>query len=479
MQVEEENITRVERTGAHSHITGLGLDKNMNPIFSHHGLIGQIKARKAAGLVVKMAKQGKIAGRSILLSGPPGSGKSAIAYGMAHELGKSTPFTMVSASEIYSLEMSKSEALNQYIRKSIGVTMTETIELIEGEVVNIKIERPVTGGGSTIGSITLRTMYMESVFDLGKKTIESLSKQKIVVGDVISINKSTGKITKLGRSQVQSESFDAVGANTKIVSTPGGELIKTRQVEHSVTLHEIDVINSRNQGFLALFAGSTGEINPEVRSHVDKTVAEWKESGKATLHPGILFIDEAHILDIEAFSFLNGALESDFTPILVLATNRGHTTIRGTSYSSPHGIPLDFLDRTLIIPTSEYSETEISAILQVRCDEEDVIIEPSALKHLTSIGKETSLRYALHLISLSYLISKRYQSDKVTIDHINTAFSLFSDSARSTKYLDEYQSHFMMQTPSSKTSVSMDSIANKSSRATTSSQSQELEMPDF
>lgn len=31
-----------------------------------------------------------------------------------------------------------------------------------------------------------------------------------------------------------------------------------------MSLHEIDVINSRQQGFLALFAGDTGEIRPEV-----------------------------------------------------------------------------------------------------------------------------------------------------------------------------------------------------------------------
>ena len=36
------------------------------------------------------------------------------------------------------------------------------------------------------------------------------------------------------------------------------------QVVHTVTLHEIDVINSRTQGFLALFSGDTGEIKPEV-----------------------------------------------------------------------------------------------------------------------------------------------------------------------------------------------------------------------
>ena len=49
------------------------------------------------------------------------------------------------------------------------------------------------------------------------------------------------------------------------------------------------------------------------------------------------------MLDIECFSFLNRALESDQAPIVVMATNRGITKIRGTNYQSPHGLPIDLL----------------------------------------------------------------------------------------------------------------------------------------
>jgi RuvB-like protein 2 len=48
-------------------------------------------------------------------------GKTAIAMALAQALGSDTPFTCMSGSEIYSLEMSKTEALTQAIRKSIGV----------------------------------------------------------------------------------------------------------------------------------------------------------------------------------------------------------------------------------------------------------------------------------------------------------------------------------------------------------------------
>ena len=40
--------------------------------------------------------------------------------------------------------------------------------------------------------------------------------------------------------------------------------------------------------------------------------------------------------------------------------------IRGTSYQSPHGIPIDLLDRLLIISTTPYSEKEINKILTIR-----------------------------------------------------------------------------------------------------------------
>ena len=84
-------------------------------------MVGQPTARRAAGVVMEMIKEGKIAGRSILLAGHPGTGKTAIAMAMSQALGTDTPFTSMSGSEIFSLEMSKTEALIQAFRKSIGI----------------------------------------------------------------------------------------------------------------------------------------------------------------------------------------------------------------------------------------------------------------------------------------------------------------------------------------------------------------------
>ncbi len=65
--------------------------------------------------------------------------------GMAQTLGPDVPFTMIAASEVFSLSMSKTEALTQAFRRSIGIRIKEETELVEGEVVEIQIDRSLTG----------------------------------------------------------------------------------------------------------------------------------------------------------------------------------------------------------------------------------------------------------------------------------------------------------------------------------------------
>ena len=130
-------------------------------------------------------------------------------------------------------------------------------------------------------------------------------------------------------------------------------------------------------------------------------------------------------------------------PILVVATNRGITRIRGTYYRSPHGIPIDLLDRLLIITTSPYTEREIRLILDIRCEEEDVEMTDDAKELLTKIGHETSLRYAIHLITAAALVCRRRKGSEVEIEDISKVYSLFVDVTRSTQFVMEYQELFM------------------------------------
>lgn len=444
--VDQSNaFTGLSLIAAHSHIRGLGIDTDtLEPKPSAQGLVGQQKARKAAAIILRMVQDGKIAGRAVLMSGPPGTGKTAIAMGMAQSLGVDVPFTMLAASEIFSLEMSKTEALTQAFRKSIGVRIKEESEVIEGEVVEIQIDRSVTGANKQ-GKLTIKTNDMETIYDMGAKMIDSMTKERVMAGDVISVDKSSGRISKIGRSYTRSRDYDAMGADTKFVQCPDGELQQRKEVVHMVSLHEMDVINSRTQGFLALFAGDTGEIRSEIRDQINTKVGEWREEGKAEIVPGVLFIDEVHMLDIECFSYINRALESELAPIVIMASNRGTTKIRGTDYKAPHGLPLDFLDRTVIVSTAPYAENEISQILAIRAQEEEIDLSADALALLTKIGHEAGLRYASNLIITSHLCSQKRKAPEVAVEDVQRSFKLFYDPERSVKFVGEYEQRFIGQ----------------------------------
>ena len=176
-----------------------------------------------------------------------------------------------------------------------------------------------------------------------------------------------------------------------------------------------------------------------MRDQINTKVGEWKEEGKAEIIPGVLFIDEVHMLDIECFSYINRALEAELAPIVIVASNRGNTTIRGTTYRSPHGLPLDFLDRVVIISTQHYTRDEIQQILAIRAQEEEVDLTPDALALLTKIGQESGLRYASNIITTSTLISQKRKSKDVGIEDVQRSYRLFYDPIRSVKFVKEFE----------------------------------------
>ena len=66
----------------------------------------------------------------------------------------------------------------------------------------------------------------------------------------------------------------------------------------------------------------------KLRQEINKVVNKYIDQGIAELVPGVLFIDEVHMLDIECFTYLHRALESAIAPIVVFATNRGKSPVK-------------------------------------------------------------------------------------------------------------------------------------------------------
>lgn len=68
-----------------------------------------------------------------------------------------------------------------------------------------------------------------------KTSLPCLICWKVGAGDVMTIDKASGKITKLGRSFTRSRDYDAMGPQTRFVQCPEGELQKRKEVVHVVS----------------------------------------------------------------------------------------------------------------------------------------------------------------------------------------------------------------------------------------------------
>jgi TBP-interacting protein len=452
-QVKEvaEALKEWERISAHSHITGLGLEGlKAKPVAD--GMVGQIEAREAAGLVVRLIKQGKFAGRGILLAGPPGSGKSALAAAIAKELGRDVPFVPLAASEIFSTEIKKTEFLTQTLRKAIGARIHEMRKIYEGEVKEISIEKaqhpynpyqqiPV---GATI---KIATKDESKKLTMDQSFAVQLIQQGVETGDIIQIDIDGGRIIKLGPSEeaVKEKKLDLT--TIKPIPIPEGKVLKEREFVYPVTLHSLDIAAARqsNADIFSLFFGGreSKEIEPEVRKEVDEYIKGLVQEGRCELIPGVVFIDECSMLDIESFAFLNRAMEQELSPIIIFATNRGFSTIRGTDIKAPHGMPLDLIDRMLIINTKPYKKDEIKKILEIRAKAEKIEIDKEALDYLTELGDKNSLRYAIQLIAPAFEYAKEKKSGKILKEHIMYVENLFADINKSVKYVKEFEEKFL------------------------------------
>ena len=185
------------------------------------------------------------------------------------------------------------------------------------------------------------------------------------------------------------------------------------------------------------------EITEKLRLEINKVVNRYIDNGVAELVPGVLFIDEVHMLDIECFTYLNRALESTLAPIVIFATNRGVCTVRGTEVLSPHGVPVDLLDRMLIVRTMPYSLDEIVQILSIRASTESIEMQDDALAALGEIGGRTSLRYAVQLLTPSKVLAHTMGREAISAEDVNEINSLFFDAKQSARILAEQEDFFL------------------------------------
>ncbi|KAJ9623471.1 RuvB ATP-dependent DNA helicase pontin [Taxawa tesnikishii (nom. ined.)] len=435
---EVRNNGRENRTSAHSHIKGLGLRSDGRADTNGAGFVGQVAAREACGVVVDLIRAKKMAGRAVLLAGGPGTGKTALALAVSQELGTKVPFCPIVGSEVYSSEVKKTEALMENFRRAIGLRVHETKEVYEGEVTELtpeEAENPLGTYGRTISHllVTLRSAKGTKKLRLDPSIYEAIQKERVRVGDVIYIEANTGAVKRVGRSDAFATEFDLEAE--EYVPVPKGDVHKKKDVVQDVTLHDLDVANARPQGgqdvmsmMGQLMKPRKTEITDKLRTEINKVVNKYIDQGVAELVPGVLFIDEVHMLDIECFTYLNRALEQSFSPIIrqILSTRAR------LEFSSPAPPSL------AAAPSADGKPAGGLVSMQSLADE--------ALDELTRQGEKVSLRYALQLLAPAGILARARGSDSNVVrgEDIREAVDLFMDGGRSAGVLRDQGAGFIV-----------------------------------
>lgn len=275
-------------------------------------------------MVVDLIKAKKMSGRAVLLAGGPGTGKTALALAVSHELGTRVPFCPIVGSEVYSAEVKKTEALMENFRRAIGKCTTmlissclhnwekcssfiglrvrETKEVYEGEVTELhpeEAENPLGSFGRTISHllITLKSARGTKKLRLDPSIYEAVQRERVTVGDVVYIEANTGACKRVGRSDAYATEFDLEAE--EYVPVPKGDVHKKKEIVQDVTLHDLDIANARPQGgqdvmsmMGQLMKPKKTEITEKLRAEINKVVSRYIDQGIAELVPGVLFIDE-------------------------------------------------------------------------------------------------------------------------------------------------------------------------------------------
>ncbi|XP_039301491.1 ruvB-like helicase 1 [Nilaparvata lugens] len=160
---------------------------------------------------------------------------------------------------------------------------------------------------------------LERVFKLQKKTVRAIKGEQCAV-------KRQGRSDTLPQSSILRQR-STCRYRRATCKEEGGD--------SDGTLHDLDVANARPQGghdilsmMGQLMKSKKTEITDKLRKEINKVVNKYIDDGVAELVPGVLFIDEVHMLDIETFTYLHRALESAIAPIVIFATNRGRSLVR-------------------------------------------------------------------------------------------------------------------------------------------------------
>lgn len=81
--------------------------------------------------------------------------------------------------------------------------------------------------------------------------------------------------------------------------------------------------------------------------------------------------------------------------------------------------------------------------MRIRADTESIPIDDDSIKLLSEIGDQTTLRYAVQLLTPSFLLARINGKESVTREEVEEIQSLFRDAKTSARVLQEKDEQYL------------------------------------
>jgi len=404
----------------HSHIKKLESDIGDQCDGFNTGLIGINTSRDAAKMIANLIKKKK-GSQMLIFTGNMGAGKTALAFAIAKEIGHEIPFQTTSGAEIRSEKKSVTLLLRDYCRKAIGINLLESVEVYEGELIDVMIDNldcPKNKLSSGNVNIMLKTLEGSLRLKLHESLSASFVKENPKIGDIIRIFPINEIVRILGNGK--SYKSNELNNNQFSVSLPKGKVYKKKNILQKITLFDLDYANLN---FSRKKDNDQITLSHNLCMEVDNLLKKYIREKKAELIPGILFIDEAHVLEEMHLTYLAESLEFSFCPLIVLATNR--ETNFNFEKCSGSLFPKEFVKKCTNILVTIQQKHLLSKIVAVRAKNLNIVLTGNCLLEAGFISENISLRFGLMLINIAKFLMRSTDRVFINLEMISTVAFFF------------------------------------------------------
>lgn len=384
---------------------------------------GNIEIKIILDFIIKIFKIKNYKSKIILLTGISENGKTFSLIKLSLILGKNIPFIFSNGLSFISPNKICTNLLNKLARKSVGIKFYQENFIVKGKLSSLEIKDFKLSSYCMYARITLKRETSEKMYDISEELLKKIIKKQIKLGDIITINRTTGDI--YSEKFIDLKCFyNDYGTYNQSIRNSFEKIVVTEQV---VTLEELDNVNENENFLRKYFSTQFDSYRNKKKKELDGILAKWVKNYKIKLTRGILALDDVHLLNDVNFSFLKNLLQKFTSPIILCCGLAYFKYKELTLLSSSHLFPLDFLNSCVVSTFRPTCCKEIFEIIKCTCCRLNLSIKKGAVSLLVKVGLECGLKYSIYLLSISSVLKK---TKFLKIGDIKQSYNLFFNFGR-------------------------------------------------